>query len=61
MAYVGEPAPAAGIAGNHAFWSKVCNNLLKVMRACQVRRGIRFSQLWILLLAALTINRYAEG
>jgi hypothetical protein len=36
-------------------------SFLKALPDCRMRRGIRFPQWWMLLVAILAINRFAEG
>jgi hypothetical protein len=36
-------------------------SFLKALRDCRLRRGIRYPQWWMLLVAILAINRFAQG
>jgi hypothetical protein len=36
-------------------------SFLKALPDCRMRRGIRFPQWWMLLVASLAIYRFAEG
>ena len=36
-------------------------SLLKALPDCRLRRGIRYPQWWMLLVAILAINRFAQG
>jgi hypothetical protein len=36
-------------------------SFLNALRDCRLRRGIRYPQWWMLLVAILAINRFAQG